>query len=108
MRLINWQIVARYSTTSNYSLDGTFDPVQDSFRSLYRADCSLEQHPTRFIETRTILDSPEQRAFFQEAGHHAAGNPDQSNDANYWIPKDRVVDRDTRKLGDPAPPRVLT
>lgn len=29
-------------------------------------------------------------------------DPDRSNVANYWIPRDRVVDRDARELGDPA------
>lgn len=93
-RLINWQIVARYSNRPRRN-DSLELRLLSSFRSLCNCvgqdETPSRLYPARLIETGTTLDSLERRAVFQE-GHRPppwCWN-DRWNVANYWILKDRV------------------
>ena len=99
-RLINRQIVARYSKRFprwrlrpgaklfSFSLAGWL--LLPRARSDERLIESNRTEPNRGYDTRTVP---------QEAGKHAASGSIRidRNVANYWIPRDRVVDRDARE-----------
>lgn len=92
-RLINWQIVARYSSRPRRN-DSLELRLLSTFRSLCNCvgqdETPSRLYPARLIETGTTLDSLERRVVFQEAGRHRGVGNDRWNVANYWILKDRV------------------
>lgn len=92
-RLINWQIVARYSNRPRRN-DSLELRLLSTFRSLCNCvgqdETPSRLYPARLIETGTTLDSLERRVVFQEAGRHRGVGNDRWNVANYWILKDRV------------------
>lgn len=110
-RLINWQIVARYSNRPRRN-DSLELRLLSTFRSLCNCvgqdETPSRLYPARLIETGTTLDSLERRVVFQEAGRHRGVGNDRWNVANYWILKDRVrwSWQETRRIYKENRPKV--
>lgn len=110
-RLINWQIVARYSSRPRRN-DSLELRLLSTFRSLCNCvgqdETPSRLYPARLIETGTTLDSLERRVVFQEAGRHRGVGNDRWNVANYWILKDRVrwSWQETRRIYKENRPKV--
>lgn len=89
-RLINWQIVARYSNRPRRN--DSLELGRLFFRSLCNCvgqdETPSRLYPARLIETGTTLDSLERRVVFQKPPPWCWN--DRWNLANYWILEDRV------------------